>query len=39
MTEIKAAQYESEKSLRTKLADLSKLNFEAVESLQVFAVE
>lgn len=35
MTEIKAAQYESEKSFRTKITELSKTNSEAVESLQV----
>lgn len=34
MTEIKAAQYESEKSFRTKLTELAKQNLDAVETLQ-----
>lgn len=35
MTEVKAAQYESEKSFRTKLAELSKKSSESVDQLQV----
>lgn len=35
MTEVKAAQYESEKILRTKLTDISKKNMETLETLQV----
>lgn len=35
MTEVKAAQYESEKSYRTKLQELTKKNAETVEVLQV----
>lgn len=35
MTEVKAAQYESEKSYRTKLQELAKKNAETVEVLQV----
>ncbi|KAH3809383.1 protein FAM76B-like [Dreissena polymorpha] len=34
ITEIKAAQYESEKSFRTKLTDLSKKSSETIETLQ-----
>ncbi|XP_045196648.2 protein FAM76B-like [Mercenaria mercenaria] len=34
MTEVKAAQYESDKSFRTKLSELTKKNTEAVETLQ-----
>lgn len=35
MTEVKAAQYESEKSFRTKLQDMAKKSTETIESLQV----
>lgn len=35
MTEVKAAQYESEKSFRTKLQDMTKKSTETIETLQV----
>ncbi|XP_060555109.1 protein FAM76A-like [Ruditapes philippinarum] len=34
MTEVKAAQYESEKTFRSKLSDMTKTNGKAVETLQ-----
>ena len=35
ITEIKAAQYESEKTFRAKIQDLSKKNTELAENLSV----
>ena len=38
MTEVKAAQYESEKNFRSKLSEMTKTNGKAVETLQVTLV-